>query len=240
MKIGNMDHEMLLGKNVTPVSVRDDAGSTGNQAQRRKLGRWPLALLFLAVALPLIGGCVAYIHSTLPIVIGTGDHYGHPAYYGRPSPQYYCYDCHGYTYFDPYYDFCTYYGFRFQWDTHPSVTRYYREHYDVIHRDTPHFAEYKYKPDYRREFQYSRPPDYQTWKKTEGRTFYKGKGSSGQQPPAMKQPQGESKGKSGEGSSGQSQGKSRGKSKGESGGESQGKSKGESQGEPQGKSSGKR
>jgi hypothetical protein len=25
---------------------------------------------------------------------------------GRPHPSYYCYDCHGYRYFDPYYDRC--------------------------------------------------------------------------------------------------------------------------------------
>jgi len=29
---------------------------------------------------------------------------------GRPHPSYYCYDCHGYRYFDPYYDWCAGYG----------------------------------------------------------------------------------------------------------------------------------
>jgi len=193
-----------------------------------KIGNMPLVLLVLVVALPLIGGCVAYLHTTLPIVVG-GDHYGHPAYYGRPSPQYYCYDCHGYTYFDPYYDYCVYYGFRFSWNNYPSVTRYYREHYDVIHRDTPHFGEYKYKPDYRRDYQYSRPPDYQTWKRTEGgRNFYSGQRQQRQQPPVMQQPkgreqQGKEQGRTEEGRRGQPPEESRGKSGGESrGGESHG------------------
>jgi hypothetical protein len=158
---------------------------------RRKLGRLQIALLLVAgAALPLLGGCIAYVHTSLPILIdtegyhgyhgyhGNDGYHGYHGYYARPHPQYYCYDCHGYTYFDPYYDYCVYYGFRFTWDSYPSLTRYYREHYPVIVKKTPHYSEYKYKPDYRRDPRYEKPSDYQTWKMSEGRTFYKGKESS--------------------------------------------------------------
>jgi hypothetical protein len=146
-----------------------------------KLGKLPFVLLLVTVAAVLFpGGCVAYAHATLSIVVDTEGYRGHHGYYARPHPQYYCYDCHGYSYFDPYYDYCVYYGFRFRWDSYPSMRRYYREHYPVIVKRTPHYGEYEYKPDYRRDSRYGKPPDYETWKKSEGRTFYKGKESSGE------------------------------------------------------------
>lgn len=123
-------------------------------------------LLICVVGLPVLGGCIAYVHSSFPIVIGSGG-YGYHDYYGNPHPQYYCYECHGYRYFDPYYDYCVYYGFRFNWNTHPSLRRYYRERHDVIVRDTPNFGDYKYKSNYRQEPNYTRPPDYQSWKRSE-------------------------------------------------------------------------
>lgn len=192
-------------------------------------------LLVLAIAL-LVGGCVAYVHTTLPVVIGGGGYYGHPSYYGRPSSQYFCYECHGYEYFDPYYDYCAYYGFRFYWNTHPSVMRYYREHYDVIHRDTPHFGEYKYKPDYTRDYQYHKPPDYQSWKRTEGgRNFFSNQGQrQRQQPPVIEQPQGKQKG----GQQGEQQGQGQGGRRGQPPKESSGKGGERSGGEQGGGRSG--
>jgi len=159
----------------------------------RKLGKLPFVLLLVAVAaLPFVGGCVAYVHTTLPIVIDTEGYHGHRGYYARPHPQYYCYDCHGYAYFDPYYDYCIHYGFRFRWDSYPSLRRYYREHYPVIVKKTPHYGEYKYKPDYRRNRSYQKPPDYETWKRSEGRTFYKGKESSSEKSSGKKSSRGSS------------------------------------------------
>jgi hypothetical protein len=185
--------------------------------------RFLVLLLVSIAAVPILGGCIAYVHTSLPIVIGTEDYHGYHGYYGRPHSQYYCYDCHGYTYFDPYYDYCVHYGFRFSWSSYPSLRRYHREHYPLIVKNTPHFGEYKYKADYRRNPKYERPPDYQTWKKSEGRTFYTGKESYGQKSPG-------STGKESQ------QLKSRGESKGKSSGESQKKSKGESRDKSQGKS----
>jgi len=159
----------------------------------RKLGKLPFALLLVAVAaLPFVGGCVAYVHTTLPIVIDTEGYHGHRGYYARPHPQYYCYDCHGYAYFDPYYDYCVHYGFRFRWDSYPSVRRYYREHYPMIVKKTPHYGEYKYKPEYRGDRRYQKPSDYETWKRSEGRTFYKGKESSGEKSSGKKSSRGSS------------------------------------------------
>ena len=37
----------------------------------------------------------------------------------RPDPSYFCYDCHGSRYFDPYYDYCDSRGFRYRWAAHP-------------------------------------------------------------------------------------------------------------------------
>jgi len=180
--------------------------------------RLPIALLVSLAAIPLLAGCIAYVHGSFPMVVGEG--YGHHGYYGNPVPQYYCYDCHGYRYFDPYYDYCSYYGFRFDWYTHPSVHRYYREHHTIIVRDTPHFGDYKYKSNYRHDSNYRRPSDYQTWKKSGGRTYYSGKESGDER--YKKESRGEkyreeSKSKS----RGESQEKSRGESRGESKGETQ-------------------
>ena len=168
--------------------------SSGNGAEPgRKLGKLPFVLLLVAgAALPFLASCIAYVHTTLPIVVGSGGHDGHHGYYARPHSQYYCYDCHGYTYFDPYYDYCIHYGFRFRWDSYPSLRRYHREHYPVIVKKTPHYGEYKYKPDYRRDRRYQKPPDFETWKKTEGRTFYKAKESSGEKSSGKKSPRGSS------------------------------------------------
>ena len=46
---------------------------------------------------------------------------GHPAT-GRPHPSDYCYDCHGYRYFDADYDWCVGDGFDDGRGRHPEVT----------------------------------------------------------------------------------------------------------------------
>jgi hypothetical protein len=139
----------------------------------RRLRFLPYALLFASVvALPLIFGCVAHVHSRVPF-------YFHARYQNyRPHPRYYCYDCHGYEYFDPYYDYCSHFGFRFRWERYSSLRAYHRRYYPRIRRATPHFGEYKYKSDYRRHPRYKRPVDYKKWKKSEGRDFYSGKKKS--------------------------------------------------------------
>ncbi|MCX5800243.1 MAG: hypothetical protein NTX17_02505 [Candidatus Eisenbacteria bacterium] len=163
---------------------KDGTSLTDRVVPGRKLGDLSLFSLLIAVAaLPFLAGCIAYLHTSLPIVIETGGHhgyYGDRGYSARPHPQYYCYDCHGYTYFDPYYDYCVQYGFRFRWSDYPSAGRYYRQHYPVIVQKTPHFGEYKYKPDYRTSSKYERPPDYEALKKSEGRTFYEGRKTAGE------------------------------------------------------------
>lgn len=132
-------------------------------------------LLVCAVTLPLVaGGCVAYIHTRVPIVVGAGPHY----YHGRPHRNYVCYDCHGYTYFDPYYDFCVQYGFRVNWDRSTSLYKYYWRNRAAIRTKPGWSSKYKYRADYRFAPKYKTPTDYETWKKTDGRTFYSGKEKS--------------------------------------------------------------
>jgi hypothetical protein len=152
------------------------------QRVRRTLGKargvrlLPYALLFAVVAaVPLVSGCIAHVHTRFPVVF-------HARYHNyRPHPRYYCYDCHGYRYFDPYYDFCDHFGFRFRWDRYSSLRDYHRRHYRRIRRVTPHFGEYKYKPDYRRHPMYKRPLDYEKWKRTDGRNFYSNRKRSGEE-----------------------------------------------------------
>ena len=203
MKTTNMNSRTRLLSGVALWWRPGKPGLRDCPASRRRLGKLHFILLPAAVAaLAFLGGCIAYVHTSLPIVIDTGWHSGHHPYQARPHPQYYCYDCHGYTYFDPYYDYCVSYGFRFNWNAHPSVRRYYRERHSILVKNTPRFGEYKYKPDYRSNSKYNRPPDYQTWKKSQKSQQLKSR----------------------EESKGKSRGESQKKSKGESRDESQGKS----------------
>ena len=143
-------------------------------------GRLPRVLLLAAcvVALPAAVGCVAYVHGGFPIVIGSPHPYYHDSYrHARPHSNYYCYDCHGYTYFDPYYDYCVNFGFRIDWRHHTSLWRYYSRHHDtiVIKRG---FPQYRYKHDYREGPRYKGPVNYEQWKRTDGRTYYSTKEKS--------------------------------------------------------------
>ena len=67
----------------------------------------------------------------------------------RPHASYFCYDCHGYRYFDPYYDWCANYGYRYVWAAHPQVVRLYRERYVRIREQHPEYGRYRYPPGYR-------------------------------------------------------------------------------------------
>ncbi len=113
-----------------------------------------LALLF---ALALLPGCAAWIESRGP---------AGPAYdvAGRPTSTYYCYDCHGYRYFDPYYDWCVGYGFRYAWDRHPETVGAYRQRYLRIKEQNPSYGRYRYRGDYRAARRYREPLDYDAWR----------------------------------------------------------------------------
>ena len=113
-------------------------------------------LLLLGVVLSTSLGCMAIIHHR---------HYT-PRYnaHARPFPKYYCYDCHGYDYFEPYYDFCVHYGFVFRWDQCRSCRSYYERHYVKIRKAHPRKRVYKYKRDYTRDRRYREPADYDVWK----------------------------------------------------------------------------
>src|SRR5262245_14366634 len=79
----------------------------------------------------------------------------------RPHPSYYCYDCHGYRYFDPYYDYCVANGFRYRWGEHPRVITLYRERYVRIRENHPVYARYRYSPDYRSTSRYREHKSYE-------------------------------------------------------------------------------
>jgi hypothetical protein len=63
---------------------------------------------------------------------------------GRPHPRYFCADCHGVRYFDPYYDLCMRYGYRFDWRRSPEVVATYRRDYVRIRRSDPTIGRYRY------------------------------------------------------------------------------------------------
>jgi len=151
--------------------VKERAASSRRLSLR---GRVPRGLLLAAcaAALPALVGCVAYVHGGFPIVIGHPHPYYHDDYYhARPHSSYYCYDCHGYTYFDPYYDYCVNFGFRVDWGHHTPLWRYYNRHHDTIVMKMGYPA-YRYKYDYREGPRYKRSVNYEQWKKTDGRTYY--------------------------------------------------------------------
>ena len=82
----------------------------------------------------------------------------------RPDPSYFCYDCHGYRYFDPYYDYCDSRGFRYRWAAHPRSMIVYRERYVRIKEAHPDYGRYRYRKDYRSGETYREPPDYEAWR----------------------------------------------------------------------------
>jgi len=82
----------------------------------------------------------------------------------RPDNSYFCYDCHGYRYFDPYYDWCANYGFRYAWSAHPQVVNLYRERYVTIREHHPEYGRYRYQPGYRSTSRYREECDYERWR----------------------------------------------------------------------------
>ena len=84
----------------------------------------------------------------------------------RPHPSYYCYDCHGYRYFDPYYDYCVANGFRYRWSEHPQAVTLYRERYVRIRENHPDYGGYRYSPDYRSTSRYREDKRYENGRST--------------------------------------------------------------------------
>lgn len=82
----------------------------------------------------------------------------------RPDASYFCYDCHGYRYFDPYYDYCAGHGFRYRWADHPGALVVYRERYVRIKEAHPDYGRYRYRSGYRSESSYRDPRDYEQWR----------------------------------------------------------------------------
>jgi hypothetical protein len=82
----------------------------------------------------------------------------------RPEGSYFCYDCHGYRYFDPYYDYCASYGFRYHWSRHPEAMAIYRERYVRIKENHPDFGGYRYREGYQSTPGYQEPRDYDRWR----------------------------------------------------------------------------
>lgn len=123
--------------------------------------RWTQVAAAMA-ALALLPGCAVWL--------GNGYHPAtlRSASLGRPTPSYYCYDCHGYRYLDPYYDFCPGHGFRYAWDRHPETVRVYRERYVRIKEQNPSYGRYRYRTDYRDHRRYREPRDYDSWRSGSG------------------------------------------------------------------------
>ena len=118
--------------------------------------RWT-HVIGVAATLVLVPGCAAWIGTQGPWMAPY-------AATGRPTPSYYCYDCHGDRYLDPYYDWCTGRGFRYAWDRHPETVRVYRERYVRIKRQNPSYGRYRYPADYRGQQRYREPRDYDSWR----------------------------------------------------------------------------
>lgn len=85
----------------------------------------------------------------------------------RPDASYFCYDCHGYRYFDPYYDYCDGQGFRYRWAEHPRTMIVYRDRYVRIKEAHPDYGRYRYRSGYRSADRYREPADYDTWRRGE-------------------------------------------------------------------------
>jgi hypothetical protein len=83
----------------------------------------------------------------------------------RPDASYFCYDCHGYRYFDPYYDYCDGQGFRYRWADHPRAMIVYRDRYVRIKEAHPDYGRYRYRSGYKSAERYRDPRDYESWRR---------------------------------------------------------------------------
>jgi|SRR5439155_1797225 len=106
-------------------------------------------------AVVLLSGCAYAVRSSGPTA----------AYWSanRPDPGYYCYDCHGYRYFDPYYDWCPNYGFVYRWERSPELVRIYRERYVALKSRDRSLGRLRYPEGYRASRRYREPVDYDAW-----------------------------------------------------------------------------
>src|SRR5262249_33866357 len=130
---------------------------SGERMRRSFPTRWIAAM----AAAFTVAGCAAGVRMAAVDA-------GHAS--GRPHPSYYCYDCHGYRYFDPYYDWCAGHGFRYPWSSHPEVIDLYRARYLRIRESHPEYGRYRYRGDYREGRRYREPTSYEVWKfREEGR-----------------------------------------------------------------------
>jgi hypothetical protein len=121
---------------------------------RKHRTRWTAAVAALLAA----AGCASGARMA---TVGAG------AESGRPAASYYCYDCHGYRYFDPYYDWCAGYGFRYGWSGHPEVLELYRTRYLGIRESHPEYGRYRYRAGYQETRRYREPASYEAWRARE-------------------------------------------------------------------------
>ena len=111
----------------------------------------------VAALLAVLPGCAIWVGSRDPLVSSYASS-------GRPSESYYCYDCHGNRYLDPYYDWCVGYGFRYEWNRHPETVRVYRERYVRIKEQNPSYGRYRYPAAYREQRRFREARDYDSWR----------------------------------------------------------------------------
>ena len=110
----------------------------------------------LAAMLCALSGCVYGAYQ-----LGSTPRY---ATASRPDPSYFCYDCHGERYFDPYYDWCTRYDFHYDWGRRPRVVALYRSRYLRLKEADRRIGRYNYPEDHRVERRYREPRDYDSWR----------------------------------------------------------------------------
>ena len=127
--------------------------------------RWVKGAVFCALGWALLG--CGYGYQTVVLR-------GRYSLSSRPDPSYFCYDCHGYRFFDPYYDWCVYHGFRYRWVDHPRVSGLYRERYVRIKETHPDYGRYRYGRGYRMSSRYAAARDYESWRRAEGREVRRG------------------------------------------------------------------
>jgi len=109
----------------------------------------------LLAALALFAGCAYAVRSTRPTAFYASAN--------RPEPGYYCYDCHGYRCFDPYYDWCPYHGFVYRWERSPALVRIYRERYVALKSTDRRLGRLRYAEGYRATRRYREPVSYDVW-----------------------------------------------------------------------------
>ncbi|TMQ65301.1 MAG: hypothetical protein E6K78_07755 [Candidatus Eisenbacteria bacterium] len=119
--------------------------------------RWTTAVAAGALVAGLLGCAAGYRSVFLGYSVAS-----------RPHPSYFCYDCHGYRFFDPYYDWCVAYGFRYRWADYPGAVALYRERYVRIKESHPDYGRYRYRPGYRVQPRYLEGRDYESWRRSGG------------------------------------------------------------------------